>query len=136
MRKAVFFIFCPALLIALIVHLSSCSKRDITNPPEVFLNQVAGYIYEDSVVPRGSVVSMWIYANKVGVNDYLDSGYIQRSINNGPDTTLAVFKFASTYYSEVYSYQLGDSGNAYKYTFTFFNENRVSGRDSVVITTD
>lgn len=136
MKKAVIFILCSVLVVVLTVQLSSCSKRDITNPPGVFLNQVAGYIYEDTVVPRGTVASIWVYANKIGVNDYLASATIMRSINGGPDTTLASMKFVETQFSEIYSYQLGDSGNSYKYIFTFYNQNGVGSSDSVTISTN
>jgi hypothetical protein len=136
MKKAVFFICCSVLLIAVTIHLSSCSKRDITNPPGVFFNQVAGYIYEDSIVPRYSDVSIWVGANKIGVNDYLAGGTITRSINGGPDTTLATMKFVESTFSEIYSYQLGGSGLVYKYTFSFFNQNGVVTSDSLLITTD
>lgn len=136
MKKAVFFIFCSALMIAVMVQLSSCSKRDITNPPGVFFDQVSGYVFEDTVLPRGSIAYIWVSANKIGVNDYLASGSIMQSINGSPDSTITSMKFVSTQFSEVYSYQLGDSGNRYKYVFTFTNENAVSTSDSVTITTN
>jgi len=136
MKKAVFFIFCSVLSIVLTIHLSSCTKRDITNPPGVYFNQVAGYIYEDSVVSRYSTVSIWVGANKIGVNDYLASGSIMRSINGGPDTTISSMSFVESQFSEIYSYALGDSGNRYKYIFTFSNQNGVSTSDSVTLTTN
>ncbi len=136
MRKTVFFTFCAVLLIALTVQLSSCSKRDISNPPGVSFYQVSGYVYGDTVLPKGSIAYIWVYANKIGVNDYLASGSIVRSINGGPDTTLSTMKFVASQFSEIYSYQLGDSGNRYKYIFTFGNQNGVTTSDSVTITTN
>lgn len=136
MKKAVFLVVCAVLLIVMTVHLSSCTKRDITNPPGVIFNQVAGYVYSDTIVPRGSTISIWVYANKIGVNDYLASGNIMRSLNGGPDSTLSSMTFAESQFSEVYSYQLGDSGNSYKYIFSFSNQNGVSTSDSLTIKTD
>ena len=136
MKKAVFFILCSVLLITLTVQLSSCSKKDITNPPRVSFNQVSGYIYSDTILARGSIATIWVYATKMGVNDILESGSIVRSINGGPDTTLNAMRFISTQYSQFYSYQLGDSGNRYKYVFTFTNQNGVSNSDSLTITTN
>ena len=136
MKKAVFFIFCSVLLISLSVQLSSCSKKDQTNPPGVGFNVINGYIYSDTTLARGSIATIWVYANKLGINDVLDSGVIKRSINGGPDTTLQTMKFVETQFSQFYSYQLGDSGNRYKYIFTFFNQNKVSGSDSLTITTN
>jgi hypothetical protein len=136
MKKAVFLIICSVLLIIVTVHLSSCTKRDITNPPGVIFNQVSGYVYSDTVVPRGSSVSIWVYANKIGVNDYLAAGTIMRSLNGSPDSILSSMKFASSQFSEIYSYQLGDSGNSYKYVFSFANQNGVSTSDSLTIKTN
>ena len=136
MKKAVFFIFCPVLLIALIVQLSSCSKRDLTNPPGVLFNQVSGYVYSDTTLPQGTVAYIWVTANKIGVNDYLASGSISRSINGSPDSIITSMKFVESTFSEIYSYQLGPAGNKYKYVFTFFNQLGVGTSDSVTITTN
>jgi hypothetical protein len=136
MKKAVFVVLGFALFIVLSVQLSSCSKRDVTNPPGVSFITTQGYIYDDTTVYRNSIATIWVQANKLGVDDVLDSGIIQRSINGGPDTTLATMRFISTQFSQFYSYQLGDSGNRYKYIFTFFNQNNVSGSDSVTVTTN
>jgi hypothetical protein len=135
MNKAVFFIGCCALLIGLIVHLSSCKKKDETNPPGVGFIYEPGYVYDDTTLPANSIATIWVYANKLGVVDLLDSGTIQRSVNGGPDTVLQTMTFNSTTFSQVYSYQLGAAGNSYKYIFTFFNQNKVGGSDSVIITT-
>jgi hypothetical protein len=136
MKKPVFFILGALLLVTLTVYLSSCTKRDQTNPPGVGFYPGTGYITEDTTVYRYSIATMYVYANKLGVIDLLDSGVIQRSINGGPDTVLQTMTLNSTQFTQFYSYQLGDSGNKYKYIFTFFNQNKVGGSDSVTITTD
>jgi hypothetical protein len=58
MKKAVFFIFCPALLIALIVQLSSCTKKDQTNPPGVSFVNASGYIAKDTALYRNSIATI------------------------------------------------------------------------------
>jgi hypothetical protein len=136
MKKALLFSFCFVVLVVLTAQLSSCTKRDITNPPGVGFNNITGYIYEDTVLYRNSIASIWVYANKLGVEDLLEGGSIQRSINGGPDTTLVSMKFISTQFTQFYAFQLGDSGNRYKYIFTFYNQNGVSGSDSLTITTN
>jgi len=136
MKKVVFFILCSALLIVMTAHLSSCSKRDQTNPPGVGFEVGTGFVSADTTVYRNSIAAIWVYANKLGINDLLDSGNIKRSINGGPDTTLTSMKFVAAQFNQFYSYQLGDSGNRYKYIFTFYNQNGVSGSDSVTITTN
>ena len=136
MKKAIVFTCCSLLLIALIVQLSSCTKKDQTNPPGVGFVAQPGYVYGDTTLYRHSIATIWVYANKLGIVDLLDSGTIQRSISGGPDTLLQTMTFNSTTFNQAYSYQLGDSGNSYKYIFTFFNQNRVSGSDSVTITTN
>lgn len=136
MNKAVFFVFYSVLLITLSVQLSSCTKRDETNPPGVGFISEPGYVSDDTTLYRYSVATIWVQANKLGVVDVLDSGNIKRSINGGPDTLLTSMKFVSTQFTQYYGYQLGDSGNSYKYIFTFYNQNGVSGSDSVIITTN
>ena len=136
MKKAVIYTVCFGLLVALTMQLSSCSKKDITNPPGVGFNVVDGYISSDTILYRHTIATIWVYANKLGVNDLLDSGNIKRSYNGGPDTVINSMKFVSTGFSQFYSYQLGDSGNTYKYIFTFYNQNNVSGSDSLTITTN
>ena len=136
MNKAVFFIGCLLLLATLTCYLSSCKTRNETNPPGVSFVSSPGYVSDDTVLYRNSIASIWVHANKLGVIDLLDSGTIQRSINGGPDTLLQAMRFTSTQFSQVYSYQLGDSGNSYKYIFTFFNQNKVGGSDSLIITTN
>jgi len=136
MNKAVFFIVCSLLLVALTAGLSSCSKKDQTNPPGVGFISGTGYISDDTTLYRNSIATIYVYANKLGVVDLLDSGTIQRSINGGPDTLLQTMTFNSTTFAQYYSYQLGDSGNSYKYIFTFFNQNKVGGSDSLTVTTD
>src|ERR1700761_167084 len=96
MRKTVFFAICSALLVMLTVQMSSCSKRDITNPPGVYFEIEDGYVYSDTVLPRNSIASIWVYATKMGVNDLIESGTIQRSINGGPDTTLNNMKIVTS----------------------------------------
>lgn len=136
MKKVVFFISCAVLLLTLTAQLSSCTKRDITNPPGVFFNNISGYVYADTILPAGSIAYIWVYANKIGVNDYLASGTIARSINGSPDSIITSMKFVESQFSEIYSYQLGDAGNKYKYVFTFYNQNGVSTSDSVTVTTN
>ena len=136
MKKIVSLTFCFSLLVALTIQLSSCTKRDITNPPGVGINVYTGFISTDTTLYRNSPINIWVYANKLGVEDLLEGGSIQRSINGGPDTTLLAMKFISTQFSQFYAFQLGDSGNRYKYIFSFYNQNGVSGSDSLTITTN
>jgi len=136
MKKTVLLTFCFCLLVALIAQLSSCSKRDITNPPGVGFTVYTGYISADTTLYRNSVANIWVYANKLGVEDLLEGGSIKRSINGGPDTTLVTMQFISTQFSQFYAFQLGDSGNRYKYIFSFYNQNGVSGSDSLTVTTN
>jgi hypothetical protein len=136
MRKTLLPVICILLLTTAIVYLSSCSKRDITNPPGLVFNQASGYIYSDTIVARGSTISIWVYANKIGLNDYLASATIMRSLNGSPDSIISSMRFAESQFSEAYSYQLGDSGNSYKYVFTFANQNGATTSDSLTVKTN
>jgi hypothetical protein len=135
MNRTAFFIVCSALMITLTGYLSSCKTRDETNPPGVGFVSEAGYVSDDTTLPANSVATIWVYANKLGVVDLLDSATIQTSVNGGPDSILQTMRFNSTQFSQYYSYQLGAAGNSYKYIFTFFNQNKVGGSDSLTITT-
>jgi len=136
MKKAVFFIFCFAVLLAFTAQLSSCTKRDISNPPGVYFYNITGYVSADTILPAGSIAYIYVHANKIGVNDYLASATIARSINGSPDSIISSMKFVERQFNEIYSYQLGAAGNKYKYVFSFSNQNGVSASDSVTITTN
>lgn len=121
-----------SLLLALTFTSGGC-KVNLSNPPYVQLDTLVGYVYGDTTLQQGSDASFYVFAARDGNDDILDTGYITRSINGGPDTVLARMHLATAQFSNVYSYNLGSNGNLERYTFTFGNQNGKYGSVSVLI---
>jgi hypothetical protein len=130
--------FGAAALIAAVCVLiccSSCGNKNLTNPPLVYLVNNPGYLVDDTILAHGTTFSVWVYASKRGLDDLLETGQIVRSVNGGPDSTLGSMKFVATLFSQIYSYQAGDSGTTTRYTFIFGNQNGVVDSTSINIGT-
>jgi hypothetical protein len=132
MNKTVVFIAGSMVLVFMLLHTTGC-KVNLSNPPIVIIDTIAGYVYDDTTIAQNTTFSVYITALRDGNNDLLETGSISHSVNGGPDSVIQKMTFASTQFFQYYSYVTGKAGNTERFKFTFGNENGQTSSASITI---
>ena len=136
MKKIITSVLVGLAILGTVLNISSCGKEESKPPLIEFWKSTSSttYISKDTSLVHGTVFNIGINAAKTGTEGLLTSLKISRSINGAPDSTLLQANFIYQYFSQVYSYAAGDSGNLEKYTFTIGEQDGGSNSVSVLIT--
>ena len=136
MNKPLVFLFALITPVVILLSFSSCGKEKSTPPVIAFrtTNSAISYVSADTSLTHGTIFNVGVNASKTGTDEYLTYFKISRSINGGADSTILEANFLYQYFSQYYSYKVGDSGNVERYTFTVGERDGNTASVSVSIT--
>lgn len=133
MNKSTSLFLSLIISVATITLVNSCGEEKST-PPVITFRTTSAYVSVDTTIYRNTVFNIGIEGKKTGTDGVLTGCTIQRSTNGGADSTIQQMSFVTQYFSQFYSYNTPDSGNADKYTFTLTERDGGSSSISVTVT--